>query len=289
MADDPALRDAVRRALLEDDATHDLTTALLGPAVHWPATARFVVEEACVLAGARVPAAVFAELDHTCTVTLHSQDGDTIAAGTTIAAVRGPLGALLAGERVALNLLQRLSGIATVTRHVVNAVAGTGARVTHTRKTTPGLRALERMAVRAGGGVDHRQSLGDAVLWKDNHWVVLAAAGGTLRDALAGAPPDRPVIVEVETEAQFAEAVAAGVTRVLVDNQTPAQVAEWVQRAGPAVAIEASGGITPDTALEFARAGARFLSLGSLTHSVRAASIRMDLEPPIGLDSPVPG
>jgi nicotinate-nucleotide pyrophosphorylase (carboxylating) len=276
-----ALREAVRRALVEDDAANDLTTALLGPAVRWPATARLVVEEDCVLAGAQVPAAVFAELDPGCTVTLLAEDGDAIAAGATIATVQGPLGALLAGERVALNFLQRLSGIATVTRRVVDAVAETGALITHTRKTTPGLRTLERMAVRAGGGVDHRHSLGDAVLWKDNHWVVLAAAGGTLRDALAGAPPDRPVIVEVESEAQFAEALAAGVTRILVDNQTPAQVAVWARRAGPAVAIEASGGITPDTAADFARAGARFLSLGSLTHSVRATSIRMDLEPPV--------
>jgi nicotinate-nucleotide pyrophosphorylase (carboxylating) len=275
----PELRDAVRRALVEDDATHDLTSALLGPVTRWPATARLVVEEPCVLAGAQVPAAVFAELDPDCAVDLHSQDGDAIAAGATIATVRGPLGALLGGERVALNFLQRLSGIATVTRRVVEAVAGTGAHVTHTRKTTPGLRALERMAVRAGGGVDHRSSLGDAVLWKDNHWVALAAAGGTLRKALAEVPPDRLVIVEVESEAQFTEALATGVTRILVDNQTPAQVAEWARRAGPAVAIEASGGITPETAAEFARAGARFLSLGSLTHSVRAIAIRLDLEP----------
>ena len=281
MADDAALRDAVRRALVEDDATHDLTTALLGSAVGWPATARFVVEQDCVLAGAQVPAAVFAELDPTCIVSLYFQDGDTLVAGATIAAVHGPLGALLGGERVALNFLQRLSGIATLTRRVVEAVAGTGAHVTHTRKTTPGLRTLERMAVRAGGGVDHRHSLGDAILWKDNHWVALAAAGGTLRDALAGAPADRLVIVEAETEAQFTEALAAGVTRILVDNQTPTQVAEWVRRAGPVVAIEASGVITADTAADFARAGARFLSLGGLTHSVRAAAIRMDLEPPV--------
>jgi nicotinate-nucleotide pyrophosphorylase (carboxylating) len=183
---------------------------------------------------------------------------------------------LLAGERVTLNFLQRLSGIATLTRRVVEAVAGTPARVTHTRKTTPGLRELELYAVRAGGGIANRASLADAVLWKDNHWALLKDPAG-LGWALGAAPGQVPVIVEVEDEAQLHAALAAGVTHLLVDNQTPERVAAWVRRAGPAVTIQASGGITAANARAYAEAGAALLAIGALTHSAPAAAIRCDI------------
>ena len=198
-----------------------------------------------------------------------------MAAGTVLARVRATAGALLAGERVALNFLQRLSGIATLTRRAVEAVTGTQARITHTRKTTPGLRALERYAVIVGGGVANRGSLAEAVLWKDNHWALLGAGG--LAPALAHAPPGVPIVVEVEDEAQFERALAAGVRHILADNQGPQRVAAWVRRAGPGVTIQASGGITPETARAYAEAGAALISIGALTHSAPAAPIRCDI------------
>jgi nicotinate-nucleotide pyrophosphorylase (carboxylating) len=207
-------------------------------------------------------------------------DGTRAHPNGVIATVRGRARVLLAGERVALNFLQRMSGIATLARRAVDAVAGTGAAVTDTRKTTPGLRALEKYAVRMGGGVNHRLSLADAVLWKDNHWQLLGPSGRPLRDVLAGAPAGLPITVEVESDVQLEAALAAGARRVLVDNQPPDRVAAWVRRAGPGVAIEASGGITPETAAAYAKAGARYISIGALTHSARAVGIRFELSAP---------
>ena len=149
------------------------------------------------------------------------------------------------------------------------------ARITHTRKTTPGLRAIERYAVTVGGGVENRGSLADAVLWKDNHWALLGE--GDLAATLAAAPPDAPVAVEVEDDAQLERALAAGVRHILADNQSPERVAAWVRRAGPGVTVQASGGITPETARAYAEAGATLISIGALTHSAPAAPIRCDI------------
>jgi nicotinate-nucleotide pyrophosphorylase (carboxylating) len=187
--------------------------------------------------------------------------------------------ALLAGERVALNFVQRLSGVATLTRNAVDAVAGTPTKITHTRKTTPGLRTLERYAVRVGGGVENRASLADAVLWKDNHWALLPhpLALSLLRgdgEWSAGVP----VVVEVENEAQLEQALAAGVRHILADNQPPERIAAWARRTGPEVTIQASGGITPETARAYALAGATLISIGALTHSAPAAPIRCEVE-----------
>jgi nicotinate-nucleotide pyrophosphorylase (carboxylating) len=267
--------EAVRAALTEDHVRDDVTTALLGAAADRAAVGAFVAEESCVVAGLPVAAEVFRQLGLREALVSAVDDGTAVPAGTVIAEARGPARLLLAGERTALNFLQRLSGIATMTRAIVDAVAGTGAVVTDTRKTTPGLRELEKYAVRMGGGENHRSHLGDAVLWKDNHWALLG--GGSLADALARARPGIPVVVEVETEVQFREALAAGVTRVLVDNLPPKRVAAWAREAGASVAIEASGGIRPETALAYAKAGARYLSIGALTHSARAVAIRLDL------------
>lgn len=272
-------QDEVRRALAEDRATDDVTSRLLGPAVDRPAVVRFVAEQRLVVAGMPVAALVFKELSADAAFRSLISDGAWADGGATIAKVRAPAGTLLSGERVALNFLQHLSGIATLTRRAVDAVAGTGARVTHTRKTTPGLRALERYAVMQGGGVENRGSLADAVLWKDNHWALLGAAPVTvtLAEALNAAPPNTSIIVEVEDEAQFEQALATGVRHILVDNQPAGRVAAWVVRAGPGVTIQASGGITPETARTYAEAGAALISIGALTHSAPAVGIRCDI------------
>jgi nicotinate-nucleotide pyrophosphorylase (carboxylating) len=272
---DAATLAAVRRALAEDRARDDVTTRLLDGAARI-ATARFVAEERLVVAGLEVAGAVFDQLDSEVAFTACVEDGDRVDGGTTLATARASAMTLLAGERVALNFLQRLSGIATATRRAVEAVAGTGARITHTRKTTPGLRDLELRAVLAGGGVPNRTNLADAVLWKDNHWALLREAGA-LAATLASAPPGLPIVVEVEDEAQLEAALAAGVQHLLVDNQPPERVAAWARRAGPAVTIQASGGITALNARAYAAAGATLIAVGALTHSVVAAGIRCDL------------
>jgi nicotinate-nucleotide pyrophosphorylase (carboxylating) len=277
---DPFGVEEVRRALAEDRATEDVTTGLLGAAGDGPAVASFVAEGRFVIAGLPIAGTVFRELDPAACLEPRTREGGWAEPGATIATVRGTARALLAGERVALNFLQRLSGIATLTRRAVDAVAGTAAQITHTRKTTPGLRRLEQYAVRVGGGVENRASLADAVLWKDNHWALLAARGGTLANALASAPAGMRAIVEVENEVQLEAALAAGVRHVLADNQPPERIAAWVRRAGPGVAFQASGGITPETARAYAEAGATLISMGVLTHSPLAAPIRCDVSPP---------
>jgi nicotinate-nucleotide pyrophosphorylase (carboxylating) len=269
--------DLVRRALEEDDARRDVTTALLGDRGDAVALGRSVAEAACVVAGGPVAGEVFRQLDPSVRFEQHIPEGGRAEKGDLIATAHGPARSLLAGERVALNFLQRLTGIATATRRAVDAVAGTGAIITDTRKTTPGLRAQEKYAVRMGGGENHRLSLADAVLWKDNHWELLERTGRSLAELLRSVPDGMAVTVEVENEEQLEAALKAGVKRILVDNQPPERLARWVKRAAPA-AIEASGGITPETVARYAKAGARYISMGALTHSAPAAAIRLDLQ-----------
>jgi nicotinate-nucleotide pyrophosphorylase (carboxylating) len=276
---DPLGREEGRRALAEDRADHDVTTRLLGARAECPAVGRFIAEGRFVVAGWPVVACVFQELEVATRLESLIPEGEWAAPGTTIATVRARARTHLAGERVALNFLQRLSGVATLTRQAVDAVAGTGARITHTRKTTPGLRALERYAVTVGGGVENRISLADAILWKDNHWALLEGGATSLAQAVGNALPGVPVVVEVETDAQLEQALAAGVRHILADNQPPARIAAWVRRAGPAVTIQASGGITVETARAYGDAGATLISIGALTHSVPAAPIRYDIAP----------
>jgi nicotinate-nucleotide pyrophosphorylase (carboxylating) len=265
----------VRRALAEDRARDDITTRLLGAAADQSAEARFVVQAPLVIAGLPLLTTVFRELDWRAAIATAASEGSWVEAGTTVATVRGVASALLAGERVALNFLQRLSGVATLTRRAVEAVKDTPAKITHTRKTTPGLRSLELYGVAIGGGVENRASLAVAILWKDNHWALLN--GRSLRDALRESPPDVPIIVEVESEAQLEAALAAGVTHLLVDNQPPDVLAAWARRAGPGVTIQASGGVTVETARAYAEAGASLIAIGALTHSAPAAPIRCDV------------
>ncbi|HYX83038.1 MAG TPA: carboxylating nicotinate-nucleotide diphosphorylase [Gemmatimonadales bacterium] len=268
--------ESVRGALREDRASEDVTTRLLGGAAEQSAMARLVAEDEFVVAGLPLAAAVFRELDPGAQLS-ESAEGEWARPGDIIAAIRGRAGAILSAERVALNFVQRLSGIATATRRAVAAVAGTSAQITHTRKTTPGLRALEQYAIRVGGGVDNRASLADAVLWKDNHWALLAQSGRSFADALRDAASNTPVIVEVENDAQLEEALAAGVTHLLVDNQSPEQVAAWVRRAGPGIIIQASGGITLENARAYAEAGANLIAIGALTHSASAVPITCEI------------
>lgn len=276
MADSLGLEE-VRRALAEDRARDDVTTRLLGSTAERPAVASFVAEGRLVVAGMPIAALPFRELDPSPEFVALVGEGCWVEPGTALGTVRASARALLAGERVALNFVQRLSGVATLTRRAVEAVAGTGARITHTRKTTPGLRALECYAVRVGGGVDNRASLADAVLWKDNHWALLGPPKKTLAQALAAVPRGVPVVVEVESDEQLEAALAAGITHMLADNRSPEQVAAWARRAGPGVVFQASGGITPDTARAYAVAGATLISIGALTHSAPAAAMRLDV------------
>lgn len=204
-------------------------------------------------------------------------EGEVLAPGAVLGRIQGPLGAVLRAERPLLNLLQRAAGIATQTRAFVDALAGSGCQVLHTRKTVPGLRAFDIRAVLAGGGAAHRVSLAQTVLLKDNHWRGLEAADSTLEAAVRRARSrGLYCIVEVESAQQVEQACAAGVDRLLIDNQAPATVAQWVavaRRVAPAVEIEASGGITPEHARSYAEAGAGFVSVGALTHSVAAADL----------------
>jgi nicotinate-nucleotide pyrophosphorylase (carboxylating) len=241
-----------------------------------------VAEDACIVAGLPVAALVFRELDAEAVLQPILAEGARARPGAVLATVTARAGTLLAGERVALNFLQRLSGIATMTRGLVDAVAGTGAQITHTRKTTPGLRELERYAVRVGGGVDNRASLAESVMWKDNHWVLLGSrehgAGSSLGEVLARTPKGVGVVVEAENDEQFEAALATGVTHVLADNCAPATIAAWVRRAGPGVTIQASGGINAANVAAYATAGAHLISVGALTHSAAAAAIGFELQ-----------
>ena len=268
--------EAVRAALAEDHVREDVTTNLLGSRADAEASASFVVEEPCTIAGLPVAAEVFRQLGVREALAPQVEEGTDVPAGDLVAEVHGSARLLLAGERAALNFLQRLSAIATATRAAVQAVEGTGAIITDTRKTTPGLRELEKYAVRMGGGENHRAHLGDGVLWKDNHWALLGRS--SFGKALAGVPAGMTVVVEAETEEQFAAALEAGVTRILVDNLPPKTVAKWVRRAGKDIAIEASGGIGLENVRAYAEAGVRYISMGALTHSVRAIKIRMEIE-----------
>ena len=270
--------EAVRLALAEDRAVDDVTTPLLGMAAQTRAAGRFVAEHDCIVAGLPVAALVFRELDPDAVLQPILADGARATGGSVLATVSARAGTLLAGERVALNFLQRLTGIATMTRRLVDAVKGTGAQITHTRKTTPGLRELERYAVRMGGGADNRGSLAESVMFKDNHWVLLGKAGQSLKDTLSRSDTRIPVVVEAETDEQFDDALAAGVTHILADNRPPATIAAWVKRAGPGVTIQASGGITAANVAEYAAAGAHLISVGALTHSAAAAAIGFELQ-----------
>ena len=282
--DPEMIRREVRRFLGEDVGTGDVTTARVVP-LHATGRGRIIARQACVVAGLDLARAVFRELDATVTFEPAARDGTQVAAGTKIVALEGRVAPILTGERLALNLLQRLSGIATVTRRHVNAIAGTTASVSDTRKTTPGLRVFEKYAVRVGGGRNHRVGLFDAVLIKDNH---VTAAGGieqAIRAARGAAHRATPIQIEIDTPEQLAVALECGVDAVLLDNMTPERVAACVAtiRAHPRGAacwVEASGGINLQNIRAFAEAGVDTISVGALTHSAPSVDLALDLELP---------
>jgi nicotinate-nucleotide pyrophosphorylase (carboxylating) len=274
----PLLYEAVVQAALSEDLgrTGDLTTDAVVPSSA-TATARLVARQGGRVAGLTISCRAFTLLDDRVQVDYRAADGDDVEAGATLAEVSGPARAILSAERVALNFLGRLCGIATQTRDVVAAVAGTGTRVADTRKTTPGLRGLEKYAVRVGGGWNHRLGLYDAVLIKDNHLAVAGGVGEAVRRAKGAVGHLVKVEVEVTSLAQVQEALDAGAEVVLLDNMTLQQLREAVALVGGRAVTEASGGITPANAAEVAAAGVDVISLGWLTHSAPALDVALDV------------
>ena len=264
-------------ALAEDLGRGDVTTEAVIDAGGGPMRAELVAREELVVFGLEIAAAVFTRLDPSIELEAVRGDGAVAAPGEVIAALRGPAASILRGERTALNFLQRLSGVATLSRRFAEAVAGTGATVVDTRKTTPGYRVLEKAAVRAGGCRNHRADLGSGILIKDNHIAACGSVGEAVSRARARAPHSLRVEVEIESAAQLEEAIAAGAEVVLLDNMSVDEVAAASARAHEAgLVVEVSGGITLETAPAYARAGADLISSGALTHSAAAVDIALD-------------
>lgn len=270
-------RELVRRALAEDLGWGDATTE--GTIEEQQrGLGRLLAKQDCVIAGLDVAEETFMQLDPTAVMTRHHDDGALVPAGTLVAEVTGRARALLTAERTALNFMQRLSGIATTTRRYVDAAAGSALVVLDTRKTTPTLRVLEKYAVRAGGGTNHRFALDDGILIKDNH---LALAGG-VAPALArmrAAGEDMLIEVEVRTLDELDAALSAGATRILADNMDGAMLTETVRRARGRAQVEVSGGVTLERMPEIAASGADFVSVGALTHSAGAVDLSFKIVP----------
>ena len=272
-----AVRDAVARALAEDlTPIGDLTSALLPPQLE--ATALFVPRADGVLAGRLCAEEAMRQVDETLELRWGADDGDRIGAGKAVARVTGRLAPILTAERTALNFLGRLSGVATLTARFVDAVAEAGGslRVWDTRKTTPGLRTLEKAAVRAGGGANHRGNLSDWVLLKDNHLALFGISAAVARARERW--PGRTVHVECGDLDQVREAVAAGADALLLDNMSPDTVAEAVARAGGKALLEVSGGVNLDTIHAYAESGVDLISVGALTHSAPPADLALEVE-----------
>jgi len=268
------LEPVVRMALAEDVGSGDVTTDSVVPASA-RCRATLVLEEPGVVCGVDAVRAVFEALDPAVALETLLADGARVTdVPAPVAKIEGPARAVLTGERTALNLFGRLSGIATLTARYADLVAGTGAEILDTRKTTPGLRALEKYAVRCGGGTNHRFGLHDAVLLKENH---LRIAGG-IGPAVAAARNGRPVEVEAETLDEVGEAVEARAERILLDNMTPEQVRRAVQLVDGRAQLEASGGISLATVRAYAETGVDFVSVGALTHSARSLHVSLEVQ-----------
>ena len=275
----PEIESLIDRALSEDLSIGDPTCeALIPPGLR--ARAVMVAKTEGVLAGVDVALAVFRRVDPTLEACARLTDGSALSPGDEIAAVSGSATAIMMAERTALNFAQRMSGIATATRRYVDAVAGHDVRIVDTRKTTPGLRTLDKYAVRCGGGHNHRRNLGDGILIKDNHIQALRDAGLSLADvvrrAYANAPHTVRVEVEVESVEEAREALDAGAEILLLDNMAPAEMAQAVELAHGRAVTEASGGIDLGTVRDVAASGVDLISVGALTHSVRALDISLD-------------
>ena len=278
---EPEIRELILRALAEDVGSGDATTLALVDA-EATASARIVARHEVVPAGMGIAAEVFRTADPELKADILCPDGEPVGAGTALLRVSGPARALLTAERTALNLAQRMTGIATATECIVRIVADYGTLILDTRKTVPGLRRLDKYAVKCGGGTNHRIGLHDAILIKDNHLAFWRQKHkGTLADAVRCARkayPELKIEIEVDTLEQLKEALPGQPDWVLLDNMTPATVAEAVAICGGACKTEASGGITKENVREYARAGVTAISIGALTHSSRAADLGLDFD-----------
>ena len=276
----PEIESLIDRALAEDLSIGDPTTEILIPS-DLAGTANLVAKAQGVLSGTEVALAVFARVDRGLVCTAFMGDGDRLQPGVAIASVEGPTSSILTAERTALNFLRKLSGVATETSKYVAAVSGYRARIVDTRKTTPALRTLEKQAVRAGGGHNHRQNLGDGILIKDNHVQALRGQGLGLKDivkkAQAGASHTVRVEVEVEDLTEVEEALDAGAEIILLDNMSVPEMARAVEMARGRAVTEASGLIDLDTVRSVAATGVDLISVGALTHSSKALDIGLDL------------
>lgn len=269
----------VRAALLEDlGLAGDITSAAVIPADHLSSLV-MAARENGVVAGLDAAELAFSLVDPAITMRRHLEDGSVVKAGDIIATISGPSRGLLTAERTALNFLGHLSGIATVTATLVDAVKGTRASIACTRKTTPGLRALEKYAVRAGGGMNHRFALHDAVLIKDNHVAIAGGVREAIRRAKGGVGHMVKIEVEVDTLDQLRDAMAEGVDAVLLDNMTPRQLREAVAIVDGRAITEASGRVTPATVAEVASSGVDLISVGWCTHSAPTLDIGLDMLP----------
>jgi nicotinate-nucleotide pyrophosphorylase (carboxylating) len=275
------VEDIVDRALAEDCAWADVTTQALIPS-DAEGKASITAKSAGVLAGVEVASLVFSRVDSSLKFQALLRDGAGLQRGTEIAVVEGKVAGILWGERVALNFLQRLSGIATETHRYVEAIEGCNARIVDTRKTTPGLRFLEKYAVTVGGGHNHRVHLGDGILIKDNHLAALRSHGLGLRDIVARAKKNAPhtlkIEVEVTTAEEAVEALEAGADIMMLDNMSVEEMRRAVKSVGGRVILEASGGITLENVRAVAETGVDLISIGALTHSVKALDISLELE-----------
>jgi nicotinate-nucleotide pyrophosphorylase (carboxylating) len=266
----------IRRALDEDlGLAGDVTSAAVIPSDHRSEVVACARQPGCI-AGLDCAELACALVDPAITVTRHVNDGDSVASGTPIATFRGPSRSLLIAERTALNFMGHLSGIASVTADLVRRVEGTHASIACTRKTTPGLRALEKYAVRAGGGMNHRYSLSDAVLIKDNHIAIAGGVGTALTSAKQTVGDMIKIEIEVDTLAQLEQVLEIGADAVLLDNMTPATLREAVGMIGGRAIAEASGGITPDSVRAVAETGVDLISMGWITHSAPCLDIGLD-------------
>ncbi len=277
----PAVARLLDLAIEEDVGRGDVTTEALIPPQQ-EAEAEVVAQERLVVAGIGVLEAVFTRLDWRARVRGKHADGEAVEPGTVIATARGPAAALLAGERTALNFLQRMCGIATLTQAFVRAAEGTKVRVTDTRKTSPGVRVLEKYAVRVGGGANHRADLGSGILIKDNHLALVGSVREAVQRARAAAPHTLRVEVEVASLAQLEEALEAGADVVLLDNFATREIGEAVKRVkarAPRPLLEVSGGVTLDRIRELGKTGVDVISVGALTHSARAVDLSLEMRP----------
>ncbi len=270
----PLVTQIISMALNEDVGTGDITTETTIPADK-TASGRFIAKEDMIICGIEVAELVFNTVDENISFSANFKDGDKVCKGDVIATVNGNARNVLTAERTSLNLMQRLTGIATRTHEAVKCIEGTKAKITDTRKTTPGLRVLEKYAVRAGGGTNHRFNLADGILIKDNHIAVSGGIKNAVANARKAAPHTLKIEVEVETKEQLTQALEAGADIIMLDNMSNELMSECVKTIDGRALVEASGNMGDKDLYEVAKTGVDIISIGALTHTVRAADISL--------------